>query len=168
MDTPYISRLLADATWYQAGIEDLLERYQVVPVGNGYIDLIVMREKAVQLVRDLIHLPVGVSHVTWWCWAPADERDRLGCPHGGGGPRHPFGDYYFGECTQHPWFSVAEQGVNLNANSADPKELAVECAALVCDFVERGVTREPYFTECLQPGLWLHVPDEWRRKLYFA
>jgi len=47
------------------------------PVGNGYIDLIVTRGRAVQLIDELAQLPIIVSDLSWWCLCTVESQAKL-------------------------------------------------------------------------------------------
>ncbi len=135
-------------------------------MGDGYIDLILPRLRAVALIRELAQLPIAVQRVTWWCHCTTESKAALGCPHGMGGPVNRFGEGWFSECVSYPDFAVEEDGVSLEDASTGARLLAEECSGVVCDYFERDLLLETFYTECLHPGLWLHVPESWRRRWY--
>jgi hypothetical protein len=163
MTTPYMLSLLDNAAHYQDAIQQLLVQHQAQAVGNGYIDIILPRHKAVTLVRDLAQLPVTVESLTWWCLCTPASKATLGCPHGLGGPLNRYGEGWFSECVQYPFFEVAEHGVDLYDPTMEPADLARKCSQIMIDYINDRLPREPFFTKCLHPGLWLHVPDTWVR-----
>ena len=75
-------------------LERIFTLYKVEPIGNGYIDCIVMRDNLKQFVNEITALGVLISDVSWWCYV--DPINPKGCPHGMGGPKS---EYYEG------WFS---------------------------------------------------------------
>jgi hypothetical protein len=168
MSPPYMNQLLADPAQYQAAIEALLEEYKVQPVGNGYIDLIIARSRVGELARELARLPVVVNTLSWWCHCTVESTKRLGCPHGYGGPENRFGEGWFSECIHYPWFDVTEHGIELHEISVEPDVLAEACSRIVCDYIDHRLVSERFYSECLHPGLWLHVPDYWVRQRYFS
>jgi hypothetical protein len=168
MNTLYMQQLLSARDQYQDAIERLLEEYSVTPVGNGYMDLVVARGKASELIQKLARLPVAVEGMSWWCHVTPESRARLGCPHGYGGPANPFGPGHFSETNLIDLFKVAERGVDLDATSFEPRLLASECGRIACNYIERELPAEKLYSPCLQPGLWLLVPDGWRRRRYFV
>lgn len=166
MNTAYMQQLLAAADRYQDAIERLLEEYSVTPASNGYIDLIVGRESAGELIRKLARLPVAIEGLSWWCHVTPESRVQFGCPHGYGGPANPFGPGHFSETSL--LLRVAEHGIDFDNPSLDPHLLAHECSRIACDYIEHDLIAEKLYSPCLLPGLWLHVPDSWRRRAYFA
>src|SRR4026207_185373 len=100
----YIQNLQNNPDRFQSAIETLLEKYQVQPVGNGYIDLILKKENSLNLIRELTNLPVAVCSLSWWCHFTLETESQLGCPHGYGGPQDKYGEGMFSECNQYPDF----------------------------------------------------------------
>ncbi len=163
--TTYMSHLKANQPQMQMAIESLMQKYMTQPVGDGYIDVIVLRQDAPRLLDELEQLPVAVVGASWWCLA--DNLLAAGCPHGYGGPLNRFGRGWFSECVQYKNFDVSEFGISLQADlSTRPHELAKMCNRALKSYLETTFLTEPFYSPCLQPGLWLHVPDEWRRLNY--
>ncbi len=163
MITPYLQQLLAAPDYFQDAIKQLLDQYHVVPVGNGYIDLIVPITAAVPLIAQLALLPVAVEYVAWWCHCTPQSIARLGCPHGMGGPSDPRGPGWFSECVGYPGVEVADYGVMLEYDSAAPAEVARACHDVITDYLIHRFPVEPFYSPCLTPGLWLYVPENWQR-----
>ena len=113
-------------------------------------------------------LPVAVESLSWWCWCTPESQANLGCPHGMGGPTNLFGEGWFSECVQYPIISVSDRVIDLNAHSSEPNQLANECSQLLCHYIENELPLESFYSECLHPGLWLYVPETWRRKTYLV
>lgn len=164
--TPYMQALQSAGESLQAAIERLMEKYQAQPVGNGYIDLIINGSDAPKLITELATLPVAVVHLTWWCLCTPDSKLQLGCPHGMGGPTNRSGPGWFSECVHYPDFIVDEHGVLLDDLTPSPAALTQQCAQLVINYLQHTLPNEPFYSPCLYPGLWLHVPEHWQRKYY--
>lgn len=164
--SPYWQQLISNQTYYQTEIEKLLKKYQAQPTGNGYIDLIVGRNIAIQLIEELAQLPIVVSDLSWWCLCTEESKTKLGCPHGMGGPLNRFGDGWFSECVHYPFFELAPQGIELENRSIEADVLAKESSKILADYLENRLLHESFYSECLHPGLWLYVPNEWRRQTY--
>ena len=114
-------------------------------------------------------VPVAVESAAWWCWVghtDAAAGDSTGCPHGQGGPANRFGPGWFSECGHYPDWSAAATGVDLMDPAAEPRHLARRCNRALREYLERILPHEPFYTPCLRPLLWLHVPDEWERVRY--
>ncbi len=168
MVTPYMQQLLENDMQHQTAIEQLLLKYKVQPVGVGYIDLILPKGDALALIKELAQLPVAVESLSWWCLCTQQSKATLGCPHGMGGPPNLFGEGWFSECVQYPIISVSDQGVDLDSISVEPGQLANECGQVLCNYIENVLPVEGFYSECLHPGLWLYVPQTWKRRNYFV
>lgn len=164
----YLQHLQAEHERYQTAIEGLLERYEVQPVGNGYIDLIVARSRASRLIEELAQLPVIVTALSWWCLVTAESQAKWGCTHGCGGPLNKFGEGRFSECNHYPDFEIVNHGIALDDKSIATEHIAQKCSKILSDYIEHRLLQESFFSECLQPGLWLYVPDDWRRQRYLV
>lgn len=167
METQYFRLLAENELLFRTKIDQLLTKYKAIPVGKGYIDLIISREKAVGLTKELAQLPVAVTSISWWCLCTPESRLQLGCPHGYGGPINRFGEGWFSECVQYPIYEVSEHIIALSEISDDSYLLVSKYCNHVCSYLEDGMTRESYYKECLYPGLWLKVPENWERINYF-
>jgi len=77
-------------------VEYSLQLHKVQPVGNGYIDCIVMKENLDQFVNDISSIGILISDVSWWCYVNPNQQS-IGCPHGMGGPGSDFYDGWFSE-----------------------------------------------------------------------
>lgn len=165
LKTPYMESLLKDSDRFQIGVERLLEKYNVQPVGSGYIDLIVDCSNALKLIEELASLPVAVQELSWWCLCTPESKLRLGCPHGLGGPENRFGPGWFSECVQYPDFVVAEHEVEYP--STEVHKSVNDIGQLMSNYVQTVLPNESFYSQCLHPGLWLLVPDDWKRKHYW-
>ena len=164
--TPYSQHLLDTSEQLQPAIEDLLARFQVLPVGSGYIDLIVPFPDVFELIEQLAVLPVAVNFVTWWCHCTPESSARLGCPHGMGGPSDLAGYGWFSECVGYPDLDVTDYGVSLSDETTTAQSLARTCARIVSSYLTHTFPHEPFYSSCLYPALWLYVPEQWQRKQY--
>ena len=166
--TPYLQRLLTTPEPIQDAIERILAQFQAVPVGSGYVDLILPCRDAVACIERLAELPVAVHFLTWWCHCTPESTSRLGCPHGMGGPINPWGDGWFSECIGYPDVDVTDFGLILDQADLSPQNLARSCANIVSTYLTKQFPEASFFSPCLAPGLWLYVPDHWRRKRYLV
>jgi hypothetical protein len=148
---------------YQNAIELVLEKYEVLPVGNGYIDLILPLGLANEFVQALISIDVAVEYITWWCYCTPTSRKTYGCPHGLGGPG--FRDGYYSEGVGKD-FEVLEKLKIPNDSLKDSKEFAARCNQTVLDYFATDFEKESFYSPCLNPGFWLHVPKTWNRQHY--
>jgi hypothetical protein len=162
----YLENLRENADRFQLEIEGLLEKYEIQPVGTGYIDLILERGKTAHLVQELARLPVAVHYIAWWCHCTPESKLSLGCPHGAGGPPNRLGLGWYSECIGYPDFDVTEHGIQEEDVAIEPQALADQCRELICKYFANVLPNESFYSPCLHPGLWLHVPEGWERKHY--
>ena len=160
----YLQQLQNQAEFIQAVIEELLEAYQAQPVGNGYIDTILDKENSIHLINKLTKLPVAITRITWWCNCTPETKAKYDCPHGMGGPGKKFGEGWYSECVHYPDFLISEQPNPPDEFSMVPKVFAEECNRLTINYIKNVLPLESFYSPCLCPGLWLHVPDNWIRK----
>jgi hypothetical protein len=137
-------------------------------LGNGYIDLIIEKESSLNLIGEFTKLPIAIERVTWWCHYTAETKLKYGCPHGMGGPLNQYGEGMFSECVQYPDFALFEMSNPIDENSMTPAALAEKCNELVSDYIKNILPTESFYSPCLYVGLWAHVPDDWKRKYYWA
>ena len=164
----YLQNLQNDPERFQSAIEMLLEKHQVQPVGVGYIDLILKKENALNLIRELTNLSVAVYSLTWWCHFTLETASQLGCPHGYGGPQDKYGNGMFSECTHYPDFDIFELPEPIDENSLTTEVFVEKCNTVATDYLKNILPTERFYSPCLYPGLGLRVPDAWKRKYYWA
>lgn len=158
--TPYLQHLVEQQGQIQPALEELLRKYQGLFVGD-YNEIIVRRERAVELIEVLAHLPVAVMTMDWWCHVTEESKATLGCPHGYGGPINALGEGWFSECVHYPLFDVEEHGIMLDDPDLEPHALAERCCDVVLHYLTHTLLTEPFFRPCLTPSLDLLVPKEW-------
>jgi len=150
-------------------LEILLQKYKVQPVGNGYIDCIIMKENLEEFVEELTTLGIVISDVTWWCYVNPDDIDT-GCPHGMGGPRSKHYKGWFSE-LQNKMYEVEEEIINTILESYNKGLIKLTNISTIDGI--NNLLREPFrYTpkeyikgnKCVMPALWLLVPDDWRRQ----
>jgi hypothetical protein len=164
----YLQSLQDNSEHFQSAIEGLLEKYQVQPVGNGFIDLIIEKEKSLNLIDELSGLSVAVGSLSWWCHSTDETKSKYGCPHGMGGSLNRYGEGIFSECVQHPIFEVPELTSQNNEKSITPQTFSKKCNEVVVKYIVKVLPTESFYSPCLYPGLWLLVPENWRRKYYWT
>lgn len=134
-------------------LDNILTKYKVQPVGDGYIDLIVKRENYKEFIEEVLLNGFEVKSISWWEWCSPEEKPKFGL----GGPNS---EFYIG------WF--AELPIELDEVSLEdgqlnqPDELFsfIESKSIV--FPEGKITFKN--AEWLTPALWLNVPGDWRNK----
>jgi hypothetical protein len=150
-------------------LENSINQNKVQPVGDGYIDCIVMKDNLKQFVNDISSIGIIISDVSWWCYVDPNYKNS-GCPHGMGGP---ISDYYVG------WFSELQNELyEANKDKIDSILYSYDNEAVnkinqETMFGIENILKEPLkytpseFIEenkCVMPGLWLFVPDDWKRQ----
>ena len=165
--SPYLQNLQNNPEQFQVAIEGLLKKYQVQPVGNGYIDLILDNDNSLRLIDELTKLYVALEELTWWCHYTPETKLKYGCPHGMGGPTNRFGDGMFSECVQYPDFVVKGLPNLIDEYSVKPKIFAAECNKMIINYIKNILPLEKFYSPCLYVGLWIYVPNEWKRKYYW-
>jgi hypothetical protein len=136
----------------------LLSKYKVQPVGNGYIDMITSNEQVVNFVNELTTNHLIVEGVTWWCHCTEKSKEKLGCPHGMGGPISDNYDGWFSE-TQIPMFLTLNdiENITLKRTVDDIKPIN----DVLIKYIKEEFPKSDFYIECLVPALWLLVPDDW-------
>jgi len=162
--SPYFENLHSSPEHIQLALESLFEKYQVQPVGDGYIDLIVDRARALELIAELTDLRVAVERLTWWCNVTPENQSKYGCPHGLGGPLNRSGAGCFSECHDYPDFAIREQPDPVDEHSRSAQAFAAKCNQLAYDYLKDVFQSAGFYSPCLYVGLWLHVPYEWPRE----
>lgn len=92
-------------------LERLLTLYKVQPVGNGYIDCIVIKNNLDEFINEITALGILITDVSWWCYVNPTVKESTECPHGMGGPESRYYDGWFSELQNDP-FEVDEESVN--------------------------------------------------------
>lgn len=115
----------------------LIKKYKVQPVGNGYLDCIVV-ENAVDFVNELSNIGVNVTNISLWCHCTEKHKHIYNCPHGMGGPRSKYYEGWFSEMCHVPLIDVKGNDMAIN-------------------YITDRIKSEPFYSPCLVPGLWLHL-----------
>lgn len=153
------------------GLEKLMRLYKVEPVGNGFIDCIVMKNKLEEFIIEVSNLGLLVAAASWWCYVNSNESEHTGCPHGMGGP---CSTYYGG------WLSELQNDIyeldegiikdilalynKQSIYTANIKTLNKIKSILEIPF---RYTPTEYIdsNKCVNPGLWLLVPNNWKNSI---
>jgi hypothetical protein len=94
----------------QIAIENVLAKFMVQPVGDGYIDLIISTTKAVTFIQSVTDIPIAIEGMSWWCNMTEENTNKYKCPHGMGGPTNKFGEGFFSECDHYPMYLTIFKG----------------------------------------------------------
>ena len=122
-------------------LDKLLQKYNIQPVGNGYIDCIIMKENVKPFLQELTKINVFVTGVSWWCHCTKEHESKYHCPHGMGGPKSKYYEGWFSE------MAVRHKDIYDGNQNAE-------------NYILYGVKAEPFYSECLVPGLWLSADEE--------
>ncbi|HEX2696702.1 MAG TPA: hypothetical protein VHM28_03280 [Anaerolineales bacterium] len=129
-------------------LDNILALYKAQPVGNGYIDIIVKRENARQLIENLILNGIRINRITWWEYVDANAKSTN---HGYGGPKS---RYYGG------WFSeIGFSDDEIDTNIVEEIMKVIRTKEIAFHGREKVNYEQE---EWLTPALWLDVPDEWK------
>lgn len=118
-------------------VDNLLKKYKVQPVGNGYIDCIIA-ENAEDFIDELTALGITVTALTWWYFSKSGDENLPLLAMGG-----PKSVYYDG------WFAE----MNVNYKTFDDGVGNEE----VKRYLRYTAKAEPFYAENLVPGLWLDI-----------
>ncbi|HPI20223.1 MAG TPA: hypothetical protein PKY56_07625 [Candidatus Kapabacteria bacterium] len=149
-------------------MDKLIDKFEAYPVGTGYIDVIVMRDKVVDFILELTRIGLVIESISWWCHSTEENKVRFGCLHGYGGPS-----------TQNGWFSEMTHDFDnienkiLKGTTDTYKQSSI---AEINDKAKNLILNKHTITypdgnfltykdnPCLTPGLWIQVPENWERE----
>lgn len=150
-------------------LEFLMIKYRVEPVGYGYIDCIVMKDKLEEFIKEISNIGVLITTVSWWCYVDPKESIHSGCPHGMGGPKSIYYEGWFSE-LQNPSYDVDEKIIDNILESFD-KHWIYTVNMKTLDGIRKMLEKPFRYTskdfiignKCVTPALWMLVPDDWKR-----
>ncbi|MFC3700005.1 hypothetical protein ACFOND_00010 [Reinekea marina] len=133
-------------------LDGLLEEYKAQPVGDGYIDIIVSREKYHSFAKAIIESGILIEAISWW-----EYIENVNAPntYGMGGPCSRFYQGWFAEtCTD-----------------VDEVPHSTNSLAAIAEMVEGKVLGEHDGEEVsfkkiksLTPAFWLKVDKSWKSR----
>jgi hypothetical protein len=161
----YISKLNRQK---QIDLNDLIDRFEGTPVGTGYIDIIVLRDRCFEFINELTKLDLAVEAVSWWCLATEENQRNLGCPHGSGGPETKFGwftEIYqeFDGLEEDELFQLDHEFNRQAITTTNLKSIAIIKEKKMVNPTD-GKQLTFNKTACLTPGIWVYVPSDWTRE----
>ncbi|WP_203364727.1 hypothetical protein [Bacillus sp. REN10] len=166
----YFDYLELNKNEFVTHLEHILTLYKVQPVGNGYIDCIVMKNDLKGFIKEITTLGILITDVSWWCYVkPTNDNESTECPHGMGGPESEYYEGWFSE-LQNDFFEADVEKVNSIINSYD-KHSIYSLNMQIIDEIKNMLNTPFRYTpteyiegnKCVMPGLWLLVPEDWKR-----
>ena len=128
-------------------LDKLIERFEIIPVSEGYYELITRKEMVAPFVNCLSEIGIRIIGFDWWCFVDPQNPD---CPHGGGGIRNVYGDSWFSE--MYYWEDIEfKKCISISDNN---KQYA--------DYFIYVFPNEDRYLDCIVPGFHLDVPDDWQ------
>ena len=150
-------------------LELILNEYKVQPVGSGYIDCIVMKYNFKDFIKEVTRLGVVINISSWWCYVNSSHPITPECPHGMGGPISEYYEGWFSE-LQNDFYDVGEEIVDKLLESYDSQLVYSINMKVINDIndllkIPFRYTPNDYIegNKCVMTGLWLLVPDDWKR-----
>ncbi|MCP3681313.1 MAG: hypothetical protein GY861_01360 [bacterium] len=164
----YTSTLKLNQKTVQKNLDMLIDGYDGIPASNGYIDIIILRERYVDFINALTELNLAIECVSWWCLATDENKEQYGCPHGYGGPMTKFG--WFSELS-HDFDEIEKKEIErleCEYSSERVRRINEIAAAIIKDkrTITYGDGSYLVFARntCLTPAFWIRVPDDWERQ----
>lgn len=145
-------------------LERIFELYKVEPVGDGYIDCIVLKDNMQMFINEISASGILITDVSWWCYVSPNNNESSGCPHGMGGPKSKYYDGWFSE-LQNAFYEVDKDKVESLINSYDSNKVSFLNMQTIEGIQEMlrvpfRYTPTEYIREnkCVMPGIWLLIP----------
>lgn len=148
----------------------LMTKYKVQPVGYGYIDCIVMKDKMAQFIEEVSTLGILITYASWWCYVNPNESINTCCPHGMGGPHSIYYDGWFSE-LQNDFYDGLDEKIIEDLLLSYDKQLVYSLNMKTIDGIKKMLEKPFRYTptdyiegnKCVTAGLWLLVPKDWKR-----
>ena len=151
-------------------LDELIAKYAVYSSDKAYGDIIIPRDSVDDFINGLTIIGVVIKNIDWWCNATDENKDKLGCPHGYGGPMTRVG--WFSEMSRDfDEISTIEQDLFLSLDI----DLKAETLKILNDKTIELIKNKRTITyadgtfltfqnnSCLTPGLDLYVPNDWKK-----
>jgi hypothetical protein len=162
----YFDVLEVNKTEITHQLELLFIKYKVQPVGDGYIDCIIIKNHLEKFIKDVSNLGILISDVSWWCYVAPNHN---GFPHGMGGPKSMYYDGWFSE-LQNELYTLDKSiltEILVSYNKQLIYSINLKTLEGIKEMIEMPFQYAPnkYIekNKCVQPALWLLVPDAWKR-----
>ncbi len=157
--TPYFQQLLVRGSEIQGEIPYILEKFEVFPVRNGLMDLVVEWNHFLGLINAFSQIKVAVYSFSLWCKNTPENKIRYRCPHGRGGPVCKNG--FLSEMYFVPKFILKTYNVDISDPAIEADELISRANNTILKYFETEFKKELFYSPCLLPGLWLLLPRGW-------
>ncbi len=157
----YFTKLEQNKENIQEKIEELFNAYQVQEVDSGYINCITLTSNIEKLVEAISSLGILIYVITWWCHTTDESTKLYDCPHGLGGPLSHYYPGWFSE-TEMPAYEVEDKLLDIVDEEFDIDKIT-KLNQNALNYVFNDVKQHWFYSECMQPAIWLYVPDEWIR-----
>ncbi len=167
----YTEYLETNKETIQYKLNEIIRNNRVQPVGNGYIDCIVLKADILGFMHQLSELGILVTGVSWWCHVDKENKPHSNCPHGMGGPVSKYHTGWFSE-LQNDMLTISEKNVE-RIEETNEKKLTMKSNENLIELIEKTLQVPFRFTpteyiednECVVPALWLRVPDDWKSEI---
>ncbi len=137
-------------------LDEFIDKYAIMIVGTGYIDIIVSRNDYVKFIDSLTLLNIPVIRINWWCCATEDNKMKLWCPHGAWWPWFDWG--YYGELYR------ADDTFELNENIwiKEHNNIVKDAILNKSTYDRDGDILTFKKNNCLTPAIWIDI--KWSNK----
>ena len=134
----------------QIELNKLLLKHKAQPVGDGYIDIIVLRENFKSFILDLYEHKFKVTYISWWEWCFENEPSIYGM----GGVRSYFYDGWFSELP------ISGDEIKVKDKDLNFINSCIENKTII--FQNEIITFK--YNQWLTPAVWLDVPRDWKNE----
>ena len=139
-------------------LDDILNKHRAQPVGNGYIDIIVLRDSYREFIFDLFTNGSKIKSISWWEWCPGDEKNIYGL----GGPKSKYFKGWFSELP----IDIDDLNLSIDKSKEDlVKEIINTIESKTIYYPSETITFKD--NKWLTPAFWLDVPEKWRNNQSF-
>ncbi|MFD1990258.1 hypothetical protein ACFSGI_09835 [Paenibacillus nicotianae] len=162
MSLEYLRLLQCNQAKIQPLLNKLLEKYQVEPVGTGYIDCITPLSSVSDFIEELTTHTIVVYGVTWWYYCDTvDTLQESKCSYGMGGPQSKYRNGWFSE-TMLPFHEIRTTELD-KLSSTNLSEYSQHLNTEIKNYILYKLRQTANDEPCLVPALWLYVPEDWQR-----
>ena len=136
-------------------LDAIIDLHKAQPVGDGYIDIIVLRENCGPFITDLIKNSFKITNVSWWEWCLNNHKNQYGL----GGPRSKYFD---------GWFAELPVGIDIVQY-----DMEIENDDMIKNIKSLITTKTIIYPNdiltytlntWLTPAFWIDVPEDWKNR----